>query len=161
MPGGKARSGIKLAVISRDALLEMPESGSDKVFRTLATLSRQGLHLLISAPEPDRWVPTRGNVDNALNQQKNLMERTNAAGGSIEGVYYVPRSLLTQDRNREGALKDILKRFTVDPEEAVLISSSTPFLKAAERLGIATHEISASKSAEQDLLSALKSLKQQ
>lgn len=156
MPAGDQT--LKLLVISRDSLLDIPDSQSEKVFRTLAALSRSGLHLLISAPEPDRWVPTRGNVDNALNQQKQLMERTHAAGGSIEGVYYVPRSLLTQDRNREGALSDILKRFSVAPGEAALLSSSTPFINAARRLGIVAHEISPSSSGKHNLLKTLKTI---
>jgi hypothetical protein len=152
---------LRLLVISRDTLLDVPDPISEKVFRALAALSRSGRHLLISAPEPDRWVPTRGNVDNALNQQQQLMGRINDAGGSIEGVYYVPRSLLTQDRNREGALSDILKRFSVSPDEAALLSSSTPFINAAERMGLVTHKISGSGVGDQDLLSTLKTLNNQ
>lgn len=159
MPVGSAT--LKLLVISRDTLLDVPDSISEKVFRALAALSRSGRHLLISAPEPDRWVPTRGNVDNALNQQQQLMERINDAGGSIEGVYYVPRSLLTQDRNREGALSDILKRFSVSPDETALLSASTPFINAAKRLGIVTHEVSSDGVGDQDLLSVLKTINNQ
>ena len=132
----------KLLIISRDTLLDvLNDSSSDKVFRILASLSRRGLHILLSAPEPERWVPTRGNVDSALNSQNMLMKLANEAGGTLEGVYYVPRSLLTQDRNREGALKDILKRYSVLPGKTVLISSSAPFIKAANRLGITSYEI--------------------
>ncbi len=132
----------KLLIISRDTLLGvLNDSSSVKVFRILASLSRRGLHILLSAPEPERWVPTRGNVDNALNSQKMLMKLANEAGGTLEGVYYVPRSLLTQDRNREGALKDILKRYSVLAGKTALISSSAPFIKAANRLGITGYEI--------------------
>jgi hypothetical protein len=159
MPAGPVT--LKLLVISRDTLLDVPDSISKKVFRALAALSRSGRHLLISAPEPDRWVPTRGNVDNALNQQQQLMGRINDAGGSIEGVYYVPRSLLTQDRNREGALSDILKRFSVSPDEAALLSSSTPFINAAKRLGLVTHEISSNGASNLDLLGTLKIINNQ
>ena len=76
----------------------------------------------------------------------------------MEGVYYVPRSLFTQDRNREGALSDILQRYAATPHQTMLISSSMPFLKAAARLGIRTHEIAVSGKKEHDLLAALKSL---
>jgi len=132
----------KLLIISRDTLLKaLNEPSSDKVFRVLAKLTRSGYYLLFSAPEPDRWVPTRGNVDDALQSQADLMDRTRAAGADCEGVYYVPRSLLTQDRNREGALRDILKRYSVDAEVTTLISSSTPFLKAGSRLGISGIEV--------------------
>jgi hypothetical protein len=86
------------------------------------------------------------------------MERATSAGGSIEGVYYVPRSLLTQDRNRQGALKDILKRFSVKASETALLSSSTPFIKAAERLDIKVFEIGTPDKEMGSLLAALKAL---
>ena len=135
-------SNQNLLIISRDTLLQsLPELAPEKVFRMLARLTRSGFHLLLTAPEPERWVPTRGNVDDALNSQSELMEHSRAAGAEIEGVYYVPRSLLTQDRNREGALRDILKRYSVEPGDTTLISSSSPFLKAASRLGITTFQV--------------------
>ena len=146
----------KLLIISRDALLDkLQEASSDHVFRALASLSRRGFHLLLTAPEPDRWVPTRRSVDEALNAQRTLLERSRTAGVEFEGVYYVPRSLLTQDRNREGALRDILKRFSVEPGGAILISSSSPFLKAAARVGIATSEIALKGKRRKKLLSVL------
>lgn len=150
---------IKLLIISRDTLLDaQKEATSKKLFRTLAQISRRGIHILLSAPEPERWVPTRGNVDSALNQQNELMKLTNEAGGGIEGVYYVPRSLLTQDRNREGALKDILKRYSVLAGHSVLFSSSTPFIKAAERMGISSQKIALTGKQGTKLIYALASL---
>ena len=139
-------AGQRLLLISRDTLQAALDATPDepsvqRIFRMLATLSRHGFHLLLTAPEPERWVPTRGNVDVALNSQNTLMERTRVAGGELEGVYYVPRSLLTQDRNREGALLDILKRYALQAGDATLLSSSAPFLKAAERLGLSIVEI--------------------
>jgi hypothetical protein len=38
-------------------------------------------------------------------------------------------------------LEDILRRYQLGPESVILLSSSTPFLKAAHRLGIDTREI--------------------
>jgi hypothetical protein len=139
----------KLLIISRDALLDAirgpvdpaADTSDEGLFRSLANISRHGYHLLLTAPEPDRWVPTRGNVDDALNSQNMLIERVQSAGGEIDGVYYVPRSLLTQDRNREGALVDILQRYALNPDAATLVSSSAPFLKAAERLRLTAIEV--------------------
>jgi hypothetical protein len=151
--------GQKLLIISRDALLEVePQASSELVFRQLANLNRRGFHLLLTASEPDQWVPTRGNVDSALRQQRLLQNRIQQAGADLDGVYYVPRSLLTQDRNREGALKDILKRYSATPAQALLMSSSAPFLKAAALIGIETHEIITGKNGQNNLLAQLKSL---
>jgi hypothetical protein len=155
----------KLLIISRDALLDAVSTGQkpsatdfSRIFRVLAQLSRAGFRLLLTAPEPERWVPTRGNVDDALNNQSLLMESALEAGADLEGIYYVPRSLLTQDRNRAGALRDILKRYAIDSSRTTLISSSTPFLKAASGLGISTIEIVPPGKKGTRLLSALKSL---
>jgi len=140
----------KLLIVSRDALLDATQrptgaedhgSLSERIFRSLANISRHGCHLLLTASEPDKWVPTRGTVDDALARQNMLVERVRAAGGEVDGIYYVARSLLTQDRNREGALRDILKRYSLEPEAATLVSSSVPFIKAAERLGMSVFEI--------------------
>lgn len=101
-------------------------------------------------------MPTRSNVDSALVQQQQLMQQVRAAGGDIEGVYYVPRSLFTQDRNRVGALTDILSRYRIAGHEAVLISSSAPFLKAAKELEIYALPVSKERAeAEADLLRAI------
>jgi hypothetical protein len=70
-----------------------------------------------------------------------VQKKISEAGGDLDGVYYVPKSLFTQDRNREGALKDILARYTAKPEETVLMSSSTSFVKAAERLSYDAHHL--------------------
>ena len=66
--------------------------------------------------------------------------RLSDAGGILDGVYYVPRSLLTQKRNREQAFKDIMQRYSLDPESCHLYSSSQKFVSVAKELGInATH----------------------
>lgn len=132
-----AGAGKSLVIISRDALLAAlggDEEGA--LLRLVASLSRKGKRVILTAPEPDRWVPTRRNVDQALVDQQALTRKVRAAGGDLDGTYYVPRSLLTQDRNRLGALKDILARYGLSADQAALVSASAPFLKAAESLGI-------------------------
>ena len=149
----------KLLIISRDTLLEAEtRKDAEQVFRKLASLNRSGFHLLLTAAAPEHWVPTRGTVDDALDSQSRLLARIHEAGGELEGIYYVPRSLFTQDRNREGALKDILKRYAATPRQAILMSSSIPFLKAAARLGLQTHEIISAGNRDSNLLGELNQL---
>lgn len=136
----------RLIIISRDSLLEaLQAKEAQGLFRDMAALSRRGYRILLTAPEPDRWVPTRKTVDGALDAQRDLIEQARTEGADIEGIYYVPRSLLTQDRNREGALKDILARYAMKSGQAALISSSQPFLRAASRLDIDAIEVSGNK----------------
>lgn len=146
----------RLIIISRDALLEaLQGEDSRSIFREMAALSRRGHRILLTAPEPDRWVPTRKTVDGALDNQRELTDLARTEGADIEGIYYVPRSLLTQDRNREGALTDILSRYARRPDQATLISSSPPFLRAAERLEIEAIEVSDSGSSLKNALSSM------
>jgi hypothetical protein len=128
-----------LLIISRDALLEAREHSA--VFRHLASLTRRGWHLLLTAPEPDQWFPTRSSDDNVLTAQGRLQGQIQACGGEVDGVYYVPRSEFTQDRNRLGALRDILARYGAEPGNARLISSSLAFVQAGKRLGLLTEAL--------------------
>lgn len=135
-------SGQQLLLLSRDTLLQAePTPAGPRIIRLLASLTRKGVHVLLTAPEPDHWFPTRGNVDQALADQSRLQKAIKEAGGSLDGVYYVPRSLFTQDRNREGALQDILARYSARIENTLLVSASQPFLRAAERLALETRPI--------------------
>lgn len=121
-------------IISRKALQAAQERTA--VFRYLASLTRSGWHLLLTASEPGQWFPTRSSGDNVLTTQAHLQRLIQEHGGDIDGVYYVPKSGFTQDRNREGALGDIVVRYGNNPQNAHLISDSEPFLTVAGKLGI-------------------------
>jgi hypothetical protein len=129
----------RLLMISRDDILDVMKSNKgDKVFRLLASLTRQGYHLLATAPQPDKWAGDHGSPDDALLGPNSIRKRLSDAGGQLDGVYYVRRSMLTQKRNREDALKDILERYATKPGDSVLLSTHRTFLKAAKQLGIQT-----------------------
>jgi hypothetical protein len=138
-----SKSEHELLLISRDDILAvMKEStadrAGDRMFRLLATLTRQGFHLLATAPQPDRWSGEHGSPDDALLGPDSIRKRLSDAGGKLDGVYYVRRSLLTQGRNREEALQDILQRYGVTAGNCILISSHRKFLGAARGLGFQT-----------------------
>lgn len=149
----------QLLIISRDTLLEAERAPlGPRIFRLVASISRRGIHVLLTAPEPDHWIPTRGRVDKALADQGRLQQALHEAGGNLDGVYYVPKSLFTQDRNREGALQDIINRYELPIESALLVSASEPFLRAAERLALEIREIPPGPEGVAVLLEALTSL---
>ena len=128
-----------LLIVSCKVLLTAEQSpNGPAIFRQLARRTREGAHLLLTAAEPDQWFPTRGTQDSVLGTQGRLQERLQEVGGDLDGIYYVPRSMFTQDRKRAAALEDILKRYGSEPANAALYSTSRAFLKAAERLGIRT-----------------------
>lgn len=129
-----------LLLISRDDIIPVADGKEGKhLFLLLARLTRKAFHLLATAPQPDRW-SAHGGPDDALLGPGSIRKRLADAGGTLDGVYYVPRSLMTQRRNREQALKDIIKRYGVSSDYCYLFSSSRKFVHAASDLGInATH----------------------
>ena len=131
----------RLLLISRDDILNVLDGKHDtRLFRILARFTRQGYHLLATAPQPDRWSSSHGGPDDALLGPGSIRERLTDAGGVLDGVYYVQRSLLTQKRNRVQALQDILQRYAASPDHCHLFSSSRKFVEVARELGIhATH----------------------
>ena len=128
---------VRLLLISRNDILgEIGRGQADVLFRRLATLTRQGTHLLVTAPQPEKWTGEHGSPDDALLGPESIRRRLADAGGKLDGVYYVRRSLLTQHRNREDALRDILRRYGTAPEQCTLVSSRRKFMQVALELGI-------------------------
>ena len=127
----------RLLLVSRDDIVDMMNGeAGDGAFRLLASLTRQGYHLLATAPQPEEWTGEHGSPDDALLGPNSIRKRLLDAGGRLDGVYYVRRSMLTQKRNREEALRDILQRYGAAPEHAVLLSSKRKFVKAAHKMGM-------------------------
>lgn len=145
----------RLLLISRDDIVDVLDGKHDtRLFRILARFTHQGYHLLATAPQPDRWSSSHGGPDDTLLGSGSIRERLADAGGVLDGVYYVQRSLLTQKRNRIQALQDILQRYAASPDHCHLFSSSKKFVQVARELGIhATH-----LNRERTLSSELKSL---
>jgi len=156
-----SRSEHVILLISRDDILAFIKEGdgvaTDRLFRLLAGLTRHGFHLLVTAPQPEQWTGEHGSPDDALLGPESIRERLSDAGGKLDGVYYLRRSLLTQRRNREDALEDILRRYGVRAVNCTLVSSRRKFLIAARALGFQTNRLSK----ENTLLEALELMHQQ
>lgn len=145
-----------LLIVSCKVLVQAEDSPhGPALFRHLAKLTREGTHLLLTASEPDLWFPTRGKEDGALGTQGRLQKRLQEVGGDFDGIYYVPRSVFTQDRKRTAALEDILSRYKSTPDQTRLVSQSRAFLKAAERLEIRTLALSKDDAGIERFLEAL------
>jgi len=148
-----------LLLISRDDILRaIQQDQADPLFRQLAALTRHGHHLLATASQPDQWDGEHGSPDDALLGPESIRKRLSDAGGTLDGVYYVRRSLLTQKRIRHDALNDILNRYGVTADACSLFSSNRKFIQAAREIGIHVKQLS--RKAE-SLLDALDNLAEQ
>jgi hypothetical protein len=125
------------------------------LFRMLARLTHRGFQLLATAPQPDDWSRDHGGPDDALLGPDSLRKRLSDAGGFLDGVYYVSRSLLTQKRNREEALADMMKRYGMDPGNCYLYSSSKKFVSSAASLGIKARKLGRERSLMKELKTLL------
>lgn len=144
-----------LLMISRDDILRVGAGKQgERLFRLLARLTRKGYQLLATAPQPDDWSRDHGGPDDALLGPASIRKRLADAGGTIDGVYYVPRSLFTQRRNREDSLADIMKRYALPPSQCHLYSSSRKFIEVAQSMGINATALNDDK----DLMQSLKAL---
>ncbi|MFC1796824.1 hypothetical protein ACFL1V_06970 [Pseudomonadota bacterium] len=127
----------KLLLISRDDIVKASnEKHGSEIFRLLAGLTRRNFHLLATAPQPERFVSSHGGPDDALLGPNSIRKKISDEGGVLDGVYYVPRSLLTQRRNRDQALQDMLQRYSAKANHCYLLSSSRKFVNAAIEIGI-------------------------
>jgi hypothetical protein len=146
----------RLLMISRDDILEVGKEGQgERLFRMLARLTRLGYQLLATAPQPDDWSRDHGGPDDALLGPQSIRRRLADAGGTIDGIYYVPRSLFTQRRNREEALRDIMQRYAIEPAHCFLFSSSRKFVDAAASLGISATALGEGRQLMQELKALL------
>ena len=149
-------SAIHLLLISRDDIIAESNNDNDngdRTFRLLASLTRQGYHLLATAPQPEKWTGEHGSPDDALLGPDSIRKRLSDAGGMLDGVYYVRRSMLTQKRNRLDALREILQRYAATPEQTVLLSSKRNFVKTALKLGLQATLLDSEHSLMQELTS--------
>ena len=131
-----------LVLISRrDILAASQKEGGQRLVQMLANLTRQGYQLLATASLPKEWTKSLAVSRRSAPGPKGVRQILAEAGGTLDGVYYVPRSLMTQKTNREVALKDILGRFGTPVSECYLFSSSRKFVAAARRLDIKAFDI--------------------
>lgn len=132
-----------LLLISRRDLLDATSGQEgDQVVRTLASLTRKGFHFVATASQPNEWSKSKAVSKRSRPGPKRIRDRLAEAGGILDGVYYIPQSLLTQKTRREEALKDLLERFGTLPSDCFLVSSNRNFIKSAKILGINTRKIS-------------------
>lgn len=131
-----------LLISRRDLLASGDKPESEALFRVLAELTRAGYHFVATASQPDEWSKTSALSKRSQPGPRRIRDRLAEAGGILDGVYYIPQSLLTQQTRREEALKDLLQRFTTSAENCYLASSNRKLVSAARKLGIHSRKIS-------------------
>ena len=135
-----------LLLISRKDLIDaFSRSDADQVIRMLAGLTQQGYQLVATANQPDEWSKNNAVSRRSKPGPKRLRDSLAEAGGVLDGVYYIPQSLLTQRTRREEALKDLMARFGLQAASCHLLSSNKKLISVAKSLGINSIKINDKK----------------
>jgi len=136
--------GQGLLIVGRRDVLDLAEGPDGPgVLHLLAQMTRLGYRLVATASLTHDWSKNAAVSSRSRPGPKGLRQMIEESGGTLDAVYYVPHSLLTQRTRREAALRDILERFGFAPEDCVLFDSSRKFVAVAESLGIRAHEVDA------------------
>lgn len=125
-----------LAIIPRDDLLPaLEDDQGGGLRRGLAQLCRRGYRLVLIAPQPERWRPTRRSMDEALAEQQRIRESLDTAGAPLDGIYYYATGFFGQKRQRQQMLEELLLRCGLPSSMAVMIASGERDLDCARQAG--------------------------
>ncbi len=121
-------------LVERTLLLtgDQPDAG---VIEQLVSFQRGGYRLLLVAPRPKRWRPTRKAVDRDLVVQQELHQLFTRAGAEIDGVYYLAAGLFARRAAMARELDGIARRYQRNVGDITLIGTDSDLLEAYREVG--------------------------
>lgn len=102
----------------------------------LVAFQRDGHRVVLVAPRPARWRPTRRSVDHDLALQQKIHRMVTRAGAEIDGVLYVSTGLFSRRQTRRDEFARLAERYDRKTTELTLIGTDPPLLEAAGRAGL-------------------------
>jgi hypothetical protein len=121
-------------LVERTLLLSDGQPDSDAIERLVSFL-RDGHRLLLVAPRPRRWRPTRKAVDRDLALQQELHQMFARAGTELDGVLYLAAGLFSRRSAMAKELDSIAQRYERKMEEITLIGRNSALLEAYGKAG--------------------------
>jgi len=122
-------------LIERSLLLDGKEPDKRRIERVVA-FQRSGRRVLLVAPRPRSWRPTRRNVDLDLALQQRLHQLFSRAGAEVDGVLYFDTGLFTSRHRQKNDFEQTAQRYARNVSELTLICSDHALLEAADRVGL-------------------------
>ncbi|QOC22607.1 hypothetical protein IC757_00025 [Wenzhouxiangella sp. AB-CW3] len=121
-------------LIERTLLLagEQPAGGA---IDALIDFQRAGRRVLLIAPRPRRWRPTRNSVDQDLAIQKELHRRFSRSGAELDGICYLAASLFSRRPDLEKQLNRISQRYACKSSDLVMIGCEQTILQGIVEIG--------------------------
>lgn len=125
----------RLVLIAHDLLIDDHGQPVESAVSQVVRLHRAGWQLVVLAPRPERWRPTRHSMDRAMNAQRHLHQALTRAGGDLDGVYYLEYGLFTWRRRRAAALDELAGRYGLKAADLVLIAQQKRVLELTIEMG--------------------------
>lgn len=124
-------------LIERSLLLGRGERAPDagRIERVVA-FQRRGHRVLLVAPKPTSWRPTRRNVDHDLALQQQLHQLFSRAGAELDGVLYLGTGRFSRKHRQRDELEQTAHRYGRNVGEMTLIGSDQALIEAADRVGL-------------------------
>jgi hypothetical protein len=102
---------------------------------------RRGHRVLLVAPKPTRWRPTRRSVDRDLAIQQQLHQLFSRAGAELDGVLYLGTGLFSRKDRQKNEFEQTARRYGRNVGEMTLIGSDQALIEVADRVGLKLHVI--------------------
>lgn len=129
-------------LIERALLLGRGDSAPDaaRIERVVA-FQRRGHRVLLVAPKPASWRPTRRSVDRDLALQQQLHQLFSRAGAELDGVLYLGTGLFSRKDRQKNEFEQTARRYGRNVGEMLLIGRDQALIEAADRVGLQLHVI--------------------
>lgn len=122
-------------LIERALLIEGGQPAPAQV-EDLVGFQRDGHRVVLVAPRPARWRPTRRSVDHDLALQQQIHRMVTRAGADIDGVLYVSTGLFSRRQTRRDEFARLAERYDHAAPDLTLIGTDPALLEAAGRAGL-------------------------
>ena len=124
-------------LIERALLLGGDQRSPDvgRIERVVA-FQRSGHRVLLVAPRPAGWRPTRRSVDRDLALQQRLHQMFSRAGAELDGVLYLGGGLFSRRQRQKNEFERTAHRYGRNVGETTLICFDQALIEAARRAGL-------------------------
>lgn len=124
-------------LIERSLLLGRGERSPDtRCIERVVAFQRRGHRIVLVAPKPAGWRPTRRSVDHDLALQQQLHQLFTRAGAELDGVLYLGTGLFSRKHRQRNEFEQTARRYGRNVGEMVLIGSDQALIEAADRVGL-------------------------
>lgn len=144
-------------LIERSLLLDGRRRQLDSArLERVVAFQRQGHRVLLVAPKPASWRPTRRNVDRDLALQQELHQTFSRAGAELDGVLYLGTGWLSRRHRQKNEFEQTARRYGRNVGEITLIGCDDALLEAADRAGLKLEIVGESQAVEAPRFKSLK-----